>query len=112
MRGHVWVERISRGRGDLAQSAFDRDWSSWRGCSIEPVVRDAVQRLALRDERLAAVEDVRPWWRRDGSVEVDAVAMARDHTVMIGSIKWRAAHGVTEREITHLEAARVLIPHS
>jgi AAA+ ATPase superfamily predicted ATPase len=35
------VERISRGRADLVVARFERDWSSWRGRSIEPVVRAA-----------------------------------------------------------------------
>lgn len=105
------VEQIARGRADLAVVAFDRDWSSWRGHAVEPVVREALARLAVGDERLAGVENVRPWWTRDGSVEVDVVAATAEATALVGSIKWRPDGGVTEREMDRLRIARDRVPH-
>lgn len=106
------AEQAARGRADLAIAAFDRDWSSWRGRSIEPVVRQALELLAMRDDRLASVERVLPWWTRDGSAEVDAVAMAADRTMLLGTIKWRERGGVTDRDVADLAPARSLVPRS
>ena len=106
------VDRIARGRSDLAIAHFDREWSSWRGRSIEPVVRDALQRLAVSDDNLAGVESVQPWWVRDGSVEVDVVAASLTATAMLGTIKWRAKGGVTAQELEELRRHRDRVPKS
>ncbi len=106
------VDRIARGRSDLAIAHFDRDWSSWRGRSVEPIVRDAVQRLATSIPQLAEVESVRPWWVRDGQVEIDVVAGSATETVLLGTIKWRTSGGVTPRELAQLRAQRELVPHA
>ncbi len=106
------VDAISRGRGDLAVRAFDRDWSSWRGRSVEPVVREALLRLARTDADLADVETVRPWWVRDGSIEVDVVAGTRAETAVLGTIKWRARGGVTAAEMRALDRVRDRVPRS
>ncbi len=106
------VDRIARGRADLAIAAFERDWESWRGRTVEPVVRDALARLAVSDPDLAGVETVQPWWIRDGNVEIDVVASAAETTVLIGTIKWRARGGVTAREIDELRRHRDRVPHS
>lgn len=106
------VDRIARGRADLAVAAFDRDWPSWRGRSIEPVVREALQRLAPSDPRLAAVESVRPWWVRDGSTEVDVVATTAATTALVGTIKWRPKRGVSAEELAELRQQRERVPRS
>lgn len=106
------VEQISRGREDLAITAFDRDWASWRGRSVEPVVREALTLLSRDDERLAEVEAVHPWWTRDGSVEVDVVAMTRDRSSLVGSIKWRRERGVSAGEISALRSVRDRVPRA
>ncbi|WP_175477101.1 ATP-binding protein [Ruania alba] len=106
------VERIARGRGDLVAQRFDRDWSSWRGRSIEPVVREAILRLAIDDDRLDGVEAVHAWWARDGRAEVDVVATTAERTAVVGTIKWRPDGTVTRREIDQLRAATAFVPRS
>lgn len=106
------VEQISRGRSDLAVSAFDRDWSSWRGRSVEPVVREALFRLGASDPRLAGVESVLPWWTRDGSVEIDVVAATSSATAVLGTVKWRQSGGVTAHEMEELRRQRDRVPRS
>lgn len=106
------VDRIARGRADLAVAAFDRDWTTWRGQSIEAVVRDALERRAPTDRHLHGVESVRPWWVRDNSIEVDAVAATDDTTALVATIKWRAKGGVTVGEIEQLRRHRDRVPHS
>lgn len=104
------VDAISRGRGDVAVAAFERDWPSWRGRTVEPVVREALERLGATDSRLTDVETVLPWWTRDGQVEVDVAAASRERTEMLGTIKWREAGGVSTREILDLAAMRTRVP--
>lgn len=106
------VDAIARGRADLAVDAFDRDWSSWRGRSIEPVVRDALTRLAGSDPHLAGVEEVKPWWVRNNAVGVDAVAMSRSASVLVATIKWRTGGSVTDRDVARLRAHRELVPRA
>lgn len=106
------VEQIARGREDLAIAGFDRDWSSWRGRSIEPVVRQALIRLARTADALAGVEAVHPWWTRDGSVEVDVVAMTSAESSLVGSIKWRRTGALSHQEVGALRAARDRVPRA
>jgi hypothetical protein len=106
------IERIARGRADLAIAAFERDWPSWRARSIEPIVREALLRLAVSDPSLSGVEAVRPWWVRDGSVEVEVVASTSAATALAGTIKWRTKGAVTAREIDELRRHRERVPHS
>lgn len=106
------VDRIARGRADLAVAAFERDWQTWRGQSIEPVVRESLLRLARTDSRLRGVESVLPWWTRASDVEVDVVASGSETTAMVGTIKWRSRGDVTSAEVAQLRRHRDLIPHA
>lgn len=106
------IDAIGRGRGDVAFAAFERDWPSWRGRAVEPLVREALERLAATDDRLAGVESVLPWWTRDGQVEVDVAGASRERTLLLGTIKWRTSGGVTARDITDLAALRSRVPRA
>lgn len=106
------VEAIARGRGDVAAAAFERDWSSWRGMAVEPVVRRSLERLAGVDGRVPAAESFLPWWTRDGQVEVDVVGVDREVTSLLGTIKWRASGGVTSRDLGELAAYRSRVPRA
>jgi AAA+ ATPase superfamily predicted ATPase len=106
------LDQIARGRPDLAVAAFDRDWPSWRGVSVEPVVRSAFDRLALTDPALAGVEAVGSWWVRDGSVEVDVIASTDSATALVGTVKWRSKGGVSQRDLAALAAARARVPRA
>ena len=103
---------IARGRGDLAITAFDTSWPSWRGIAVEPVVREALARLAPSIPALADATDLGPWWNRDNSVEVDIVATAKTAVVALGSIKWRERRRFSAGELAGLAAARASIPHA
>lgn len=106
------LDAIARGRGDQAFAAFERDWPSWRGRSIEPVVRSALERLGIVDDRFRNLESVLPWWTRDGQVEVDVVGANRDRTELLGTIKWREVGKVTNREIHDLAMMCARVPRS
>ncbi|MFT4294302.1 MAG: DUF234 domain-containing protein [Micropruina sp.] len=106
------VDAIARGRGDVAFAGFERDWPSWRGRTVEPVVRRAIELLGAADPRLGGIESVLPWWTRDGQVEVDVVAADRERTTLLGAIKWRESGGVSRREIDHLAVLRARVPRA
>jgi hypothetical protein len=40
------MAEIERGRGDLTLARINKTWTTWRGQVVEPVIRDAVSRLA------------------------------------------------------------------
>ena len=110
---HLTIEDlIARGRPDLPLARFERDWPTWRGQSVEPVVRQSLLRLAARHPDLADVEQVAPWWTRDAQTEIDVVATTRTTTPMVGTIKWRTSGGVTRQEIARLAHAATLVPHT
>jgi AAA+ ATPase superfamily predicted ATPase len=102
---------IARGRDDIAVDRYDRDYSSWRGKTIEPIVQEAVSRLARRDERLAGVGQVGAWWDRTGQHEYDIAAATRGGTVAwLGTIKWRPNEPVSAGEIAALAEGRAIVP--
>jgi len=101
-----------RGRPDIPIGHFDRDWVSWRGRSVEPLVRSALLRIATTDDAWEGVENVLPWWTRDGQVEVDVVAMTRELSVAVGTIKWRATSGVTAKDMTNLAVQAAQVPRA
>lgn len=106
------VERVFRGRSDLVISRWERDWQSWRGRSVEPVLREGLERLAVHEPTLATVERVQPWWTRDGSVEVDWVASSMSATELIGSIKWRERGTLNASEVRELRHQTAVVPRA
>lgn len=101
------LDDTARGRPDIAVDRFDRDYESWRGRAIEPVVRDAVFRLGRSDERFADVAAVGAWWDRKGDHEFDVVASTRRGGVaVVGTIKWRRRKAVDRAELETLAEAR------
>ncbi len=102
---------IARGRDDLAIGHYERDHASWRGKAIEPLVHDALSRLARHDVRLAGIEQVGAWWDRTGRHEYDIAAATRGGTVdWLGTIKWRPCRPVTAGEIASLADGRAGVP--
>jgi hypothetical protein len=93
-----------RGRGDLVVAAIERSWSTWRGKAIEPVIREALLRIApnLGYPEVGAVGG---WWNRQNNPEIDIVGMSAEggkNVSFIGSIKWHETHGFTRREHARL----------
>lgn len=105
---------IEIGRPGLAVGAFRRSWPSWRGKAIEPVVRQALLRLAPRlPEPLAGIGAVNAWWERSGSHEFDLVGTRHDGVpTAAGSVRWRDNQPFSDRDLAELAAARSVIPHA
>jgi uncharacterized protein len=92
---------VERGRGDLVVAAIERSWGTWRGKAIEPVIREALLRIAP-DLGYREVGAVGGWWNRQNNPEIDIVGMSTEgnskSVSFIGSIKWHETHGLTRRE--------------
>lgn len=107
------LRNIEVGRPDLAIAAFRRAWPAWRGKAIEPILRDALLRLAPSITLLRDAESVDAWWDRSGSNEWDAVGTGHNTLpVVVGSIKWREKQPFGDRDMAQLAAARSIIPHA
>jgi AAA+ ATPase superfamily predicted ATPase len=107
------LANLARGRPDIARAALRRGWSSWRGKAIEPVVHEALFRLAPDIPELADVVKVGSWWNRINNPEVDIVA-ARDvdgrRVAAVGSVKWREKAPFSGADAAALRASRSSIP--
>lgn len=58
--GQTNLPDIERGRPDLAVNRVRESWPDYRGRAVEPVVRDALTRLAASDQRLGGAA-LRRW---------------------------------------------------
>jgi uncharacterized protein len=105
------IPNISRGRTDIATDHFARDWSTWRGTAIEPIVRESVFRLAP-ELGLESVSSVGGWWTRNNSIEVDIAGGNRQTVSVVGSIKWRTNKPISGAEVAHLKQDALSIPNS
>jgi uncharacterized protein len=105
---------IERGAGAAAIEAVLADWTAWKGQAVEPIVRESVLRLSLRDKGLAAAAEVGRWWRRDGRTEVDLVIGDRTpiakSVLAVGSIKWRQKSALDWRDVQELATAASAVP--
>lgn len=107
---------LSRGRSDLVVERVLRDWSTYRGHAVEPLVRAALERL-LVDERLAGVlggaRHVGGYWTRTHEVEVDLVggdAPLPTTIGFVGSVKWHESDAFSAGEAAALTEHRTRVP--
>jgi hypothetical protein len=106
------LDELDRARGDLVLELIERDWASFRGRAIEPIVRSSIERL-LPDERFGAARRVGGYWTRTNVPEVDLVgADAPDPQAVafVGSIKWREHGRFTRRDAEALIEQRGHVP--
>ena len=107
------IPAIERGRGDLVHRQIRESWPSCAGHAIEPLIRDAIQRL-LPDPRFGEAEFVGSFWNRENSVEVDLVGgrgqTGSEQIDFVGSIKWRERHKLDRHDLSQLIRHRALIP--
>ncbi|HSR94156.1 MAG TPA: DUF234 domain-containing protein [Solirubrobacterales bacterium] len=110
------MDELSRGRSDLVIGRIERDWGTYRGRAMEPLVRASIDRL-LDDpavsRRLGAARHTGSWWRRDHSVEVDLVGGDKpdpERIGFVGSVKWRESGPFSAADLRELAAHRALVP--
>jgi len=103
---------IDRGRADLAIARFNKGYQAWRGRAIEPVIREALNRL-LPDDDWLNIREVGGWWPRTNIPEIDIVgADGRPaHNIsFVGTIKWRERAAITDHDVAALAKAAVSVP--
>jgi AAA+ ATPase superfamily predicted ATPase len=107
------IPAIERGRGDIVYRQIRESFPSFAGRAIEPLVRDAIQRM-LPDPRFGGGEFAGAFWNRQGSVEVDLVGGRGQATSreidFAGSIKWREKERFGRGDLSKLIQHRALIP--
>ncbi|HEX3781860.1 MAG TPA: ATP-binding protein [Pseudonocardiaceae bacterium] len=85
------MAEVERGRGDLTLDRIRRDWTSWRGRAVEPLIREALARL-LPDDKLPAAPAIGAYWTRGNDIEIDIVGADRGpiarRLLFVGSITW------------------------
>jgi hypothetical protein len=110
------LDELSRGMSDLVIARIERDWPTYRGRAVEPLVRSALERLLIdpeMSEDAGGARHVGAWWRRDHSVEVDLVGGDRPEPSQIGfvgSIKWRERRRFSAGDLHELATARADVP--
>jgi uncharacterized protein len=105
------LANVARGRSDLALDVTNVGWSTWRGMAIEPIVREAVVRLAPSIEPLADIATTEAWWDRSNVHQIDVVgSSSKGNVVAIGSIKWRERRQFSVEELDELASKRGVVP--
>jgi hypothetical protein len=110
------LDEIERGRGDRVLARIRTSWTSWRGRAIEPVIRDALERLAppvLRtNDDVPGV--VGGYWTRTNDPEIDLVIADRapvaKEIVAVGSIKWLENAPFNSHDLGQLQVHRLQLP--
>ncbi|SFS67025.1 ATP-binding protein [Saccharopolyspora flava] len=104
---------VERGRGDRVVDTIRKSWTSWRGRAIEPVLRDALWRLA--DDLLPDGTDVvGGYWTRTNDPEIDLVGADRSpiakKITFVGSVKWLENKPFDTRDLARLIHHRDQLP--
>lgn len=111
--GGANIDLIERGRGRVVLERLREAWPTHRGSAIEPLIRQAVERL-LPDPRLGDAVHVGGFWTRNNAVEVDLVGGDRtpvaSSIAWVGSIKWRETVPFTRGDTAALATSRALVP--
>jgi uncharacterized protein len=99
------IPAVERGRGDRVLESIRTSWTAWRGRAIEPVIREALWRLA--DDRLPADSNaIGGYWTRTNDPEIDIIAADRSpiakKITLIGSIKWHENKPFDTRDLARL----------
>lgn len=104
---------IERAKGDLAEQRLWAAWDSYRGKAIEPIVRQAIERL-LPDPRMGDARRLGSYWTRTNDVEVDVVGVSGDEKAkrieLVGSVKWRQRELFSSPDVGRLLAQASLVP--
>ncbi|MFC5058668.1 ATP-binding protein [Saccharothrix xinjiangensis] len=91
--GRAIQEQARRGRPHIGARVLQRQWTSWRGRAVEPLIREALELAGQAGELpWPDTATVGGWWNRQHNPEIDLVGA--DHSPVAGridfagSIKW------------------------
>lgn len=107
------IPAVERGRGDRVLDSIRKSWTSWRGRAIEPVIREALWRLA--DDWLPeGTGVVGGYWTRTNDPEIDLIGADRSpiakKITFAGSIKWLENKPFDQRDLARLITHRSQLP--
>ncbi len=112
-----FVERempaIERIRTDEVVERILAHWPDVRGRFVEPIIRDALERL-LPDDRLPGAAYVGSYWTRTNDPEIDLIGADRRRSpatvAFAGSIKWRDTAPFDSTDLEQLITKSALVP--
>lgn len=106
------MPEVERGRGDLTVERIRRGWTSWRGRTVEPLVREALARI-LPNRALPAAGAIGGYWTRSNDIEIDIIGADRGpiarELLFVGSIKWLESATFDVRDLGELRRQRALL---
>ncbi|MCX6372001.1 MAG: ATP-binding protein [Actinobacteria bacterium] len=90
---------IDRGLGGPAAKAIERALDNAMGRPWEEAFRWHLRRMVETGALRGDIVALGPWWKADGSVEIDAVGLAAEsrEAVLLGAAKW--AHSIDARQV-------------
>ena len=107
-----YLPEIDRGRGDRTLARVRLSFSSWRGRAIEPILREALQRLLPISGIDAGA--VGGYWTRTNVPEIDLIGADREpiarSITFAGSIKWLDTAPLTQADLIELVTNAQLVP--
>lgn len=108
-----YLAEVERGRGDRVLARVRSSWSAWRGRAVEPVLREAVDRLPT-GQRPDDGGVVGAYWTRSNDPEIDVVVADRapvaKMVLAVGSIKWLEHAMFDSRDYAQLLVHRSQLP--
>ncbi|MGD9704739.1 MAG: ATP-binding protein [Acidimicrobiia bacterium] len=107
------LAEIERGRSDRVIDRIRRNWTTWRGRVIEPIVREALTRLSPV-LGLPAADAVGGFWTRTNVPEVDIIGADRSPVARsiayAGTIKWLDSTPLDQTDLNQLAADVLKVP--
>lgn len=104
---------IARGRGDAVLARVRESWTSYRGRAIEPIIREALDRLLPRQKSNPKIT-LGGYWTRSNDPEIDIVVADKspvaDAILGVGSIKWLETAPFDSGDYTKLIKHRSQLP--
>ena len=110
LRPHM--AEVERGRGDRVLARIQTSWTSWRVRAVEPLLREALDRVLVAGPLGAGV--VGGYWTRTNNPEIDIVIADRQPVAKqilgVGAIKWREHEPFDRRDRAQLMVHRSQLP--
>lgn len=108
------IAEVERGRGDRVLSRIQTSWLSWRGRAIEPVLLEALDRLAVPVGEGETGGVLGAYWTRSNNPEIDIVIADRapiaTRILALGSIKWLESSPFDAHDYSELLVQRTQLP--